>query len=68
MFSSKWVIECLCMLQMYAGDGLPNHVCEDCVSRVNSFCEFKFMVEASDCSLRDFIAMQEERQFDQVRR
>jgi hypothetical protein len=55
------------MLQMCAGDGLPNHVCEDCVSRVNSFCEFKLMVEASDCSLRDFMK-QQERQSDQVRK
>ncbi|PNF41127.1 hypothetical protein B7P43_G04524, partial [Cryptotermes secundus] len=53
-------------LQMYAGDGLPNHVCEECISQVNSFCDFKLMVEASDCSLRDFIRRQQDRRNDQV--
>lgn len=55
-------------LQMYAGDGLPNHVCEECISQVNSFCDFKLMVEASDCSLRDFIRRQQDRRNDQVRK
>jgi hypothetical protein len=53
---------------MFAGDGLPSHVCEDCVGQVNSFCDFKSMVEASDCSLRDFIRRQQERRCDQVRK
>jgi hypothetical protein len=53
---------------MFAGDGLPSHVCEDCIGQVNSFCDFKLMIEASDCSLRDFLRRQQERRCDQVRK
>jgi hypothetical protein len=52
--------------QMCAGDGLPNHICEVCASKVNSFYKFKLMVEVADCSLRDLIRRQQENQDDQV--
>jgi len=52
--------------QMCAGDGLPNHICEVCASKVHSFYKFKLMVEVADCSLRDLIRRQQEKQNDQV--
>ena len=45
---------------MVAGDGLPSQACEKCVSLLNSFVEFKTLVENSDVSLRTCLRTQDD--------
>uniref|UniRef100_A0A1B6DGE3 ZAD domain-containing protein n=1 Tax=Clastoptera arizonana TaxID=38151 RepID=A0A1B6DGE3_9HEMI len=39
-------------VQVYEGDGLSNLVCKTCISKVESFVQFKSQIEKSDYFLR----------------
>jgi hypothetical protein len=43
------------LLQVYAGDGLPAQVCQQCVQQVNICYNFKIQCEKSDANLREYL-------------
>jgi hypothetical protein len=49
----------LFVLQLYAGDGLPAQVCQQCVHQVNNFYNFKLLCESSDFMLRQYLSTEQ---------
>ncbi|XP_069701438.1 zinc finger protein 586-like isoform X1 [Periplaneta americana] len=45
-------------LKIFVGDGLPDHVCQQCASQIDSTYKFKLQCESSDATLRQSLLNQ----------